>query len=236
MRPGSAIFFGSLSMAVMLACMPEPAAAQLFTTAPDLYSIFTPTATPAEAHDADGPVGVIQRMTAQFEPQGFWIDGQHIVPSATVSSIYDDNIFATETRATGDDVSHFRPAIDADNGQREVSYNFDFSGDFAKYASHPSLDNLNAAFGLGIASDITSTFRIESRTNFLVNHADPANFVLPIANAAVSHLPETQSFNQQISLARDVGAWGLEFIGGYNYANEENLSLDGLVIPFSALN
>ena len=212
------------------------AAAQVFSVTPDLYSIFTPSPTPAENRDPDGPVGVAQRFGQDLQAEGIWLNGQHAVPSATLSSLYDSNIFATSSRPSGDLVTHFRPALDLDNGQQQIAYSFNLYADLTKYAAHSSLDNINSGAALSLIADIDPTLRLESRTSFVYGHADPATFVLPVANAAISRLPDTEAFAQQFSATRDVGLWGLSLSGGYARAQESDITLDGTKFLFSALN
>jgi hypothetical protein len=235
MRIGLGSSLGLLCGALLGATAPSPAVAQLSSTTPDPYSIFTPAPTPAETRDANAPIGVAQRFQADLQSGGSWIDGQHVVASATLSSLYDSNIFATAAAPTGDVVSHFRPTLDLDNGQQEVSYTFNIYSDLAEYASHPSLNNNNAGAAFGVSWEIAPTFLIQSHTTFVYGHADPASFVLPVANAAISHLPDTESFDQEFAATRDVGRWALSLSGGYARTQESDLTLGGAQFALSAL-
>jgi hypothetical protein len=236
MRSGLAILLGLLSTAMICAVRIGPATAQVFTVTPDLYSIFIPTPTPAETHEEAGPTSVFQHLRQEFQPDGFWWGGQHILSSATVSSVFDDNIFVTHTAPTGDLVSHFRPDLALDNGEELISYSFDLYGDFAKYARHSSLDSINGGAALGVVANIAPTLRLESRTNVVDNHADPAGFVLPVANGNLDHLPQTNLFQQQLAVTRDIGPFGFALSGGYSRSQEDNLILDGIPFLLSQLN
>lgn len=219
---------------------PSSATGRSFTVTPDLYSIFAPSPTPAEQRAAagqrGGPVGVLQRQRPELDPVGIQVGEQHFLPSISVSSAYDSNIFATETAPSADAVSHLRPVLDVDNGTKLISYHFNLYGDFVSYLGHSGLDNANYGTALDIIGDLDPTLRIESRSTITHTHQDPAGFVLPVPNAAVSHLPVSQSYQQELSATRDIGRWGLQLAGGYARAEYEDITIGGVTLLQSQLN
>jgi hypothetical protein len=223
-----------LSTATVLLIGAAPAAAQILNT-PGASSIYTPSPTPADQRDLTGPAGVLARPRPELLPEGFWFEGLHLLPSATAATIYDSNIFATQTGAVSDMVVHFRPQLNVDNGANLVSYNFSAFGDIARYASHESLNNSNAGATLGIIGDLAPTFRIESRTFFTYDHLDPASFVLPVANTTLTHLPLYESGGEQLSVIRDIGRWAVGLGGGYRRDKYENITINGVTFQQSQL-
>jgi len=212
-----------------------PVAAQVLAT-PGFSSIYTPSPTPADQRDPTGPVGVLLRQRPELQPEGFWVEGLHLLPSASVATIYDSNIFATQSNPASDVVLHLRPELNADNGPGLIRYNLNVYGDIVRYASHESLDNPNFGTTLGIVGDLASTLRVESRTSFLYDHSDPASFVLPTANGTLTRLPVHHLIGEQVSVIRDIGRWGLGLGGGYRRETFENITINGVTFEQSQLN
>jgi hypothetical protein len=236
MRSRFAPSIGPLIFVIVALVAPAPLSAQIFTVTPDLYSIFTPSPTPAEERGVTGPVAVLQLPRPQLEPAGIWAGGQHFLPSVSVSSDYDSNIFATEVAPAADAVSHLRPQLDVENGTRLISYHLNAYGDFVSYLDHSNLDNANYGTALDIVGDPDPTLRLESRSTLTYGHLDPANFVLPVPNAAVSHLPATQSYEEELSAIRDVNRWGLGLTGGYIRSDFEDVTVGGVTLAQSQMN
>src|SRR5260221_14487197 len=92
-------FTSALSLLFAVTALPigeAPVAAQVLAT-PGFSSIYTPSPTPADQRDPTGPVGVLLRQRPELQPEGFWVEGLHLLPSASVATIYDSNIFATQS-------------------------------------------------------------------------------------------------------------------------------------------
>ncbi len=214
---------------------PATAAAQILVT-PGPSSIYTPSPTPADQRDLTGPIGVLARPKPELDPQGFWLESVHLLPSLTTAAVYDSNIFATRTSPVSDIIVHLRPQLDVGSGPSLVSYKFSAFGDIARYTRHESLSNSNAGATLGLIGDLAPTFRIESRTFFTYDHLDPASFVLPAPNATLTHLPLHESGGEQLSVIRDIGRWALALSGGYQRDTYQDITIDSVTFQQSQLN
>src|SRR5260370_29543700 len=227
--------FSSLLAAAARLMGEAPVAARPLAT-PGFSPIYTAAPPPADKRDPTGPVGVLLRQRPELQPEGFWVEGLHLLPSASVATIYDSNILAPQSNPASDVGLHLRRELNADNGRGLIRYNLNVYGDIVRYASHESLDNPNFGTTLGIVGDLASTLRVESRTSFLYDHSDPASFVLPSANGTLTHLPVHDIIGEQISVIRDIGRWGLGLGGGYRRETFENITINSVTFEQAQLN
>src|SRR5260370_33124135 len=219
--------FSSLLAAAARLMGEAPVAARPLAT-PGFSPIYTAAPPPADKRDPTGPVGVSVRQRPELQPGGFWVEGLNLPPSASVATISDSNIFATQSNPASDVVLHLRPELNADNGPGLIRYNLNVYGDIVRHASHESLDNPNFGTTLGIVGDLASTLRVESRTSFLYDHSDPPAFVLPTANGTLTQLPVHHLICQKVSVIRHIGRCALGLGGGYRRETFENITINSV--------
>jgi hypothetical protein len=182
---------------------------------------------PGEVSDP-GPVGVLERPRPQLQPQGFKLSGVKVLPSFTVGSTYDSNVFATGSNPAGDILFDEHPAINLDSAPGLVSFRFIGYGDFAQYANNSQLSNANGGALLGIRGDLAPTLLFESQTGLVYGHQDPATFSSSIANGPVPYLPEYTLLSQTLSATREVGVLGASLSGTFQRSTYQDVFMNGV--------
>jgi hypothetical protein len=198
-------------------------------------SAFQPTPTPADQRDQTGPVPVTQRARPELEPGGAWFGGFHFLPSGSVISLFDSNIFAAQSPVS-DVVFHLRPELKIESAPSAFTYDFGLVVDRAQYVDHSVLDNTNVATSLGIAGDLGSRVRFDSRTSFTHDHSAPTVFILPSPNGTVLSLPAHTNYGQQAAVTSDFGRFVLIVTGGIQRDEYEDVVVNGVVFQQSQLN
>jgi hypothetical protein len=110
--------------------------------------------------DRDANVGVRDRPQPEYDALGVPVDSFTLLPKVSVSSIYDDNIFALPHK-TSDFIFVISPDLQINSNWNRNSLQFDLSSEFDEYASHGSQNSMEyqgtAAYRLDVdhASQIT---------------------------------------------------------------------------------
>jgi hypothetical protein len=110
--------------------------------------------------DRDANVGVRDRPHPEYDALGVPVASFTLLPKVSVSSIYDDNIFALPVK-TSDFIFVVSPDLQINSNWNRNSLQFDLSSEFDEYASHGSQDSIEyqgaATYRLDVdhASEIT---------------------------------------------------------------------------------
>lgn len=198
-----------------------PARAQLF----GLPQINVPLP-PASAVPDQGPIGVLDRPRPELEPQGFHLSGVKVVPSLSVGSTYNSNIFAAASNAVADMLLIEHPALTVDSQPGMLSLTFSGYADFVQYVHNGQLTNANGGALLGIRADLAPTLLLESRTSLIYGHQDPASFATSIANGPVPYLPAYTQLSQGLSATREVGTLAISIAGTFQRSTFQNVTID----------
>lgn len=209
-----------------------PVSAQLVPGIPPI-TIQGPTANP---ETIGGPVAVTARHYPELEPLGILTVAGQFVPAITGTTVYDDNIFASQFTPVGDVSLHLRPEFTLRSPEGMLSYTATGYGDLVHYMGHPSLSNMNAGAGLGIRQEIARDWVIESRSGAKLNHQDPSSFALPVPNSVVNQLPKYTILSEELSVKYRVGRLALIVTGGGQREDFENVTVNGQLIQESTLN
>lgn len=97
---------------------------------------------------------------AEYQPKGLMFRGFHYMPSLTVTSQYDDNIYAASRNEQSDIVTTIRPNLTVSKDYKGLFLNLQAGGDFKRYGEYDSENKDGYNFAL------KGNFEANSRMKF----------------------------------------------------------------------
>ena len=221
----------SASCAVLVAAGIGPARAQVATpgTGTPTGAAQPPQATGGGNTNAPEPVGT--RQQPEFQPPGLQVGSFHVLPSGTLTTNFDSNIFAQSGQGSSDIVIHTRPQISLDNGPGLFSTRINLYLDDVHYGRHDTtLGHDDFGGTVDILGDLSADLQVSSRTVVTYQHQDPASFATNVPNGAIDHLPISTVLSQDFTGTHAIGRLGLQLTGGVQREDYQNFTLSGALV------
>lgn len=186
-----------------------------------------PTPVPAYPGNALGPAAVgpegttvMNRPRPDYDPLGVRAGSFIMHPSIGLSETYDSNIFATPSGAKSDLYTTASPGLSVESDWNRHAIQFNATGQFKQYASHPSENVNNATADLRGRYDISYGQYFIADGGYALQHEDRSS---PDAVADAKNPVEYHVTGGYLAYVREVGRIGLRVDGtvtSYDYNNQ----------------
>jgi hypothetical protein len=152
--------------------------------------------------DRDANIGVRDRPHPEYDALGISVDSFTLLPKVSVSTIYDDNIFALPNK-TGDIIFVVAPELQIQSNWNRNSLQFELSTEFDEYASHGSQNSteyqgtMTYRLDIDHASDVTLAASAARLTQPRTSENTEADVFVPIQYDLVqAHLTGFRIFDR----------------------------------------
>jgi hypothetical protein len=184
----------------------------------------------AQSAEPETMLPVRARSFSDFQPQGLQLGSINAAPSVTVTTRYDDNIYATESDTTADISAQVEPKLILQTGKERHFFAFKAEGKARRYASETREDTDDFGTSFGGYLDVIKSIKLPFNLSYETFHQDRQD---NLSRRFTEKPVQVKTATAEGGIEYKPNRLGLKLIGRLidrGFSNEMGLNSDELVV------